>query len=177
MSDFLEFADLATPAECRVVIDVYEALRPHAAATVGYDLWDGKVVYSEHFEGSDAAAIMYRWRDKALEIVATHAGHPVRSDALLIMRWDEGDVLTPHYDDRNMDGTPNATSWREWAGVLYLNDDFIGGEIHLPELEVQYKPRTGSFCFFPASSLHGVRRVQKGVRYTCAQWFNRIAEL
>ena len=57
---------------------------------------------------------------------------------------------------------------------VYLNDDFTGGQIYLPELGVEYQPRTGSFCFFPASRLHGVRRVEAGNRYTCAQWFNRI---
>ena len=138
-------------------------------------LWDGKVVYSEKFAGHlTAAALLIQWRAKALAIMEQHAQAKVRSDALLVMRWDDGDEMAPHYDDRNLDGTPNWSSWREWAGLVYLNDDFAGGEIYLPDLGVEYRPRTGSFCFFPASCLHGVKRVAEGKRYTCAQWFNRI---
>jgi predicted 2-oxoglutarate/Fe(II)-dependent dioxygenase YbiX len=177
MSDFIEVPGFAGTEECREVIAAYEALRPTEAATVGYALWDGKVVYSEKFHAHlTAAALLSQWREKAKAIVAAHAAAPVRSDALLVMRWDEGDHLDPHYDDRNMDGTPNWSSWREWAGLVYLNDDFAGGEIHLPELGVEYKPRAGSFCFFPASRLHGVKRIEQGKRYTCAQWFNRIKD-
>ena len=175
MSGFVEVEGFAGTEECREVIAAYEALRPDHGAVVGYPLWDGKVVYSEKFaERMFADALLRMWRAKALAIMQNNAQAQVRSDALLVMRWDDGDEMAPHYDDRNLDGTPNWSSWREWAGLVYLNDDFAGGEIYLPDLGVEYRPRTGSFCFFPASCLHGVKRVEQGKRYTCAQWFNRI---
>jgi hypothetical protein len=36
------------------------------------------------------------------------------------------------------------------SGVLYLNDDYEGGEIYFPEQDVKIKPEAGSLIMFPA---------------------------
>lgn len=63
-----------------------------------------------------------------------------------------------------------------FANVLYLNDDFTGGELHFPNIDVTYKPEKGSLIVFPSADeyLHGVLPVGPGpVRYALPAFVNR----
>lgn len=48
--------------------------------------------------------------------------------------------------------------------ILYLNDDFKGGELELPERTV-FAPRVGSAVLFPHDTLHQARSVLSGAKY------------
>jgi hypothetical protein len=67
-----------------------------------------------------------------------------------------------------------------FANVLYINDDFAGGELHFPNIDVTYKPQRGSMIVFPSADdyLHGVLPVGPGpVRYALPAFVNRkVAE-
>lgn len=57
------------------------------------------------------------------------------------------------------------------AVVIYVNDDFIGGELYFPDRNYEIRPLAGSCITFPASSdyVHGVREVGVGPqRYAMA---------
>lgn len=43
--------------------------------------------------------------------------------------------------------------------VIYLNDDFTGGEIHYPNLNLTIKPKVKSLIIHPAGELHGVNPI------------------
>lgn len=51
-----------------------------------------------------------------------------------------------------------------YACVIYLNDDFNGGELYFPDIDLEVKPIRGSLMLFSASKkyLHGVRKVLPG---------------
>ena len=54
--------------------------------------------------------------------------------------------------------------------LLYLNDDYEGGEFVVADQE--YKTTKGSIIFFPSSFMypHMVKKVTKGERWSCAGW-------
>lgn len=59
--------------------------------------------------------------------------------------------------------------WIEFSTVIYLNDDFTGGEIYFPNQNFSYKPKKLSAVFFPSAGaeyVHGVTEVLSGDRYT-----------
>jgi len=90
------------------------------------------------------------------------------------VRWDPGWQLTPHCDNCEPDGiTPNATPWRSHGGVIYLNDDFEGGEIFYPKLNIEIRPKPGMMIIHPAGLpyLHGINKVTEGVRHTISVFF------
>ncbi len=75
-----------------------------------------------------------------------------------ITRLTEGKNMGAHTD--------NLSEPRCIRGViLYLNEDFSGGEIHYRDIGVTYKPRFGSVIVHDASYLHEVLTVTKGTRY------------
>ena len=52
--------------------------------------------------------------------------------------------------------------------VIYLNDDYDGGEIFYPNVGVEIKPKAYSLVLHPAHEAyrHGVKEVSRGTRYS-----------
>jgi hypothetical protein len=55
-----------------------------------------------------------------------------------------------------------------WGSVVYINDDFEGGEIYYPDYEYSYKPKAGSMVLHSGNTRHGVKKVISGNRYCAA---------
>lgn len=55
-----------------------------------------------------------------------------------------------------------------YATIVYLNDDYVDGEIFFPNLDISLKPKPRDLLFFPGDKVHehGVRHVGEGpIRY------------
>lgn len=52
--------------------------------------------------------------------------------------------------------------------IIYLNDNFIGGELNYVSLNFKYQPKAGDLVIHPADKeyLHFVEKVKDGDRYT-----------
>jgi hypothetical protein len=82
-------------------------------------------------------------------------------DFSVFQRLYAGTELTSHFDQY-------SDKLVEYAAVLYINDDYSGGELFFPKLDLKVKPEPGSLILFPGTELyeHGVRPVKDGpVRY------------
>jgi hypothetical protein len=67
---------------------------------------------------------------------------------------------------RHTDSSPNPTT-ENISAVLYLNDDYLGGEIAFPDQEVVIKPTAGSLVIFPSTPpfFHESREITGGTKY------------
>jgi prolyl 4-hydroxylase len=94
-------------------------------------------------------------------------------DYLGLVRWRIGDSQDPHADAENPDGSLHQYHWRKIGCVLYLNDDYQGGEIYFPNQRLELKPQPNTLMFFPGTLeyLHGVRSITSGVRYTLTSFW------
>ena len=72
--------------------------------------------------------------------------------------------MPPHYD--SLPGLKIGVDTPHGM-VLYLNDDYKGGEIYYPNLEIAIKPEAGSLVMHPGTEeyFHGVATVVSGIRY------------
>ena len=93
------------------------------------------------------------------------------SDSIMLCRWDVEKQLTPHID--NQDSHEYSTPWRTYSSLVYLNEDFEGGEIFFPRLKEALKPTTGMLVIFSSGPEHehGVKAVTAGQRYTMPSWY------
>ena len=95
-------------------------------------------------------------------------------DIFQFVRWQIDDVLYPHADAENPDGSTHPFPYRNFAAVIYLNDNYSGGQIYFPTLE-NYQPvvTPGTLVIFPGTLeyLHGVTKIRSGTRYTIAGFF------
>lgn len=55
-----------------------------------------------------------------------------------------------------------------YGAVYYITDDYEGGEIYYPTLELEFKPKANSLVIHPAENgyEHGVRDIIAGDRFT-----------
>lgn len=76
---------------------------------------------------------------------------------LVIQRLYEGTNLKQHFDQY-------SDKLVQYAAVLYLNDDYSGGELFFPKKDFKIKPKPGSLVIFPGTEEfeHGVRKVGLG---------------
>lgn len=72
-----------------------------------------------------------------------------------------------------------AYTWRDYSAIIYLNDDFEGGEFVFAKdhtaniIQGTVRPRCGRMVAFSAdgNNLHGVRGIIRGKRCALALWF------
>lgn len=87
-----------------------------------------------------------------------------------------GDSHIPHADNarrENGQWLPNHTPQRDYTGLVYLNDNFTGGELVFPDRDLVIVPRAGLFVGFPSDHkfVHEVPNVLSGKRYSLPIWF------
>lgn len=77
--------------------------------------------------------------------------------------WESGSYMGPHCD--SYDGSSEIA----FSIVMYLNDEYTGGEISFPNHNISIKPQVGSLIIFPSQEpfLHQVKTIESGQRYTC----------
>jgi predicted 2-oxoglutarate/Fe(II)-dependent dioxygenase YbiX len=89
-------------------------------------------------------------------------------------KWKVGGFAAPHSDNSDHDGNPNAFHINKYVGILYLNDDYEGGELYFPDHKLEFKPPVYSFIMFPGGheNIHGVKEITKGTRYTMVSFWD-----
>jgi hypothetical protein len=87
------------------------------------------------------------------------------SHKMFLRRRRTSEGLLPHFDNQVQQSCTNGL-------VLYLNDDYVGGEIYYPNRGVEYKPVKNSLVIHAANEVytHGVRAVHEGTRLFITLW-------
>ena len=91
-----------------------------------------------------------------------------------LVKWYPGDFMHMHADNVDEYRVPfDYCGWRTHSAILYLNQNFEGGETIFRDQNCNIFPETGKLLMFPAGYdyTHGVNAVEKGNRYTIALWF------
>jgi predicted 2-oxoglutarate/Fe(II)-dependent dioxygenase YbiX len=86
---------------------------------------------------------------------------------LSISKYFEGKLMGPHVDAHNDDPTKTISC------VLYLNDNYEGGELNFPNHNITIKPEAGSLVIFPSKYLHESKIIKSGVKYMAPGFWNK----
>lgn len=93
-----------------------------------------------------------------------------KEDNMSILKYEKAGYLPAHTD--------HGSSSRTLSVVLYLNDDYVGGEITFPYVRggVTIKPEAGSAIFFPSMFVyvHEISEVTEGIRYALPNWYHNM---
>ncbi len=92
---------------------------------------------------------------------------PYDESKIHLARFEEGYGMHEHFD---------STKPNDIATLIYINEDYDGGHIYFPELNIYVKPQEGDLICFPDTPdfVHGVKPIKEGIRYTAPRWFTRI---
>jgi hypothetical protein len=81
-----------------------------------------------------------------------------------------GAELGEHSDDDDLyEG--RRKSEKHYSGLLFLSDEYEGGELTFPEFGVKIKPNSGDLILFRGKHKHGVRPVTSGIRVNYVIFF------
>jgi len=109
---------------------------------------------------------------------------------LQVVRYKPGGFYKPHFDACNK-ATDDCTRLNKGLGprfitfIIYLNDDFEGGETYFPQIDTKVSPKRGKAAIFYdvdqegeilPKSLHGGLDVKNGEKWICNKWI-RLSHL
>jgi hypothetical protein len=131
-----------------------------------YEFWNGKNLLVDNLEDLDHTLLKEIQLKTKLLYELFHPelkGKVSYSYVSTINRFKSGDSM-PVHSDRGPDENNNAILH---GVVVYLNDNYQGGEIYYPEKNIAIKPKKCSLVMHPGNEeyQHGVREVIKGDRY------------
>lgn len=87
-----------------------------------------------------------------------------------IQRMQKGVELKSHTDQHT---DPSI----HYATILYINDDYVDGELFFPNKNITIRPKPGDLLFFPGNEEyeHGVKHVGEGpIRYVIVGFIKEI---
>lgn len=92
-----------------------------------------------------------------------------------ILRYKPGGFYKPHADADNWDraqGVWTRGMDRDFSLLIYLNDDFSGGELEFSQFGFLIRPEAGMLVCFPSDHryVHAARPTKQGIRYAIVSW-------
>jgi Family of unknown function (DUF6065)/2OG-Fe(II) oxygenase superfamily len=173
--DFICQPDFLTADECAMLADATLALTRPASDTAGDDelVSDHVALFADIVrERPDAAALMRaiqkRVNDRLTQFYDLTV--PLFTDSAQLIRLSEGMSVDPRAARAHPDGSSHPTPHRDFASIIYLNDNHEGGEVYFPRLDLVVKPGAGMLLAFTGGwhHEHGLTEVATGEQLTMA---------
>ena len=164
-----------TDAECNEVISYIRTRTTPAVSSSDMPWHDGNSVSWENIQDSKVKRIVTAYKYKLCQIAANHYGELVYPNFTDMVLWVPGKSMMPHTDDGQLLESAEYLRTRKYTAVLYLNDDFVGGETFVLNEQGErqfFKPVKGTALVMTSDKrcMHGVNILTSGLRYTLAVW-------
>ena len=175
----------ASAAECNWVIS---ASSRHLARATIYDHKTG-VLVEDPARNNSAVSLLWEEMDVICEILRTRIAFATRVPVAVfepaqILRYEVGQEFVPHYDflEKSSPGFAEELAKRGQriaTFLIYLNEDFEGGETAFPSIGLQCRARTGDAIFWAnldvenkpdPLTLHAGLPPTSGEKWVFSQW-------
>lgn len=173
----------ASAAECQWLIDV---AKPRLQRAIIHYSQTGE-------EGIDPgrtnqfALFTFVHQDVVIEMIRARIANAIRAplpclEASQVLRYSPGEEFAPHHDfldTKAMSEEIGRRGQRAVTALVYLNDEFEGGETSFPELGIEYRARAGDALIFSnvdpmgrpdPRTRHAGRPPTKGEKWLFSQW-------
>jgi hypothetical protein len=131
--------------------------------------WENRI-FAEFSFPKECKAILKKNRINAHKVIKERFGSSLLPNSMNqhVIKWPTGPGMENHIDDESYE-----RNHYHIASVLYLNDNYDGGEINFPTQGISFKPKAGDFIAFPGNKNypHGVSEIFSGERYTAPAWY------
>jgi hypothetical protein len=169
MEQIFKQVNIISLDECEILIDYQK--NNSTNNEVG-EFWNNRVVSSYNDE---IRYLTDKIHGKIINMCEELYNKKVYLEFSNLVYWGVGMKLDKHADNHYIDNpqklhySPN----RNYSSVLYLNDDFTGGETYFCNYNFEVKPESGTVILFSSGKdhIHGVNEVLSGERYTMSTWY------
>jgi hypothetical protein len=157
--------DFLSKDECAYLVWLAETVRQWPRSEMPF--WDERNISllsdvpRHHFASVETVRLVLGIHQKIKEFVSKSFSTECYADQIGIVRWPPGSYQMPHIDDS--DGYSRIS-----GSVVYLNDDYVGGETYYPYYGRSNTPKSGTIFAHHSglSHLHGVTQISNKTRYT-----------
>jgi hypothetical protein len=168
--DIVEFAGYLSEEECQKLVAYYDA---------GDSLWQQTCFYNarvmDPFGPKNQLNVelfdpqfFHKLRESLGKLASDVMGRPVRNLTVSAHKWLPGAYAGDHADNAELDGTPNAWQDNKLVTIIYLNDNYEGGNLTFRDHGISIAPKAGTAIVFDVGigNVHAVTEVTSGERYT-----------
>lgn len=126
--------------------------------------------YVDSKEYNIGADLMAGIADRTSATISDHYQNGYYLKSMFYSKMIAGGKNTLHmdnwYENFNNELRPRPYNMYDRSGILYLTDNYEGGEIYFPKQDFKIKPKAGTFIFFEGNIEvpHEVLEVTSGVR-------------
>lgn len=125
-----------------------------------------QIRFLEKLDNKKAESIVKKYEKKTyLEILGNYSSkidirieHLAWMRRLELVKWNYNKTLDPHRDGHTFIPEEPELSL---STLIYLNDDYIGGEIAFADYGISIKPKARELIIFPSHFLHEVKATQE----------------
>lgn len=99
---------------------------------------------------------------------------PVKSVSSHAQKWEVGAFAPFHSDNTDMEGNWSAWEKSKLVCLLYINDDYEGGELNFRDHTIKLKPKARQLVTFPGgiNNVHEVTVVKGATRHTIGAFWD-----
>lgn len=178
--DFLLVENFLTSSECDFLVNTFKRLEHLTLANPeGDPFWDHRFLWFTLIPPAEVETkrLMQRSRHRIIAELKKfyREAADIYSDTIQLVMWPPGLGMPVHADNSHPDGAQHGTPFRDYASVVYLNDEFDEGEFFFECTGLLIKPKKGLLVAFRggAEHRHGVRPASNGTRYTMPGWYTK----
>jgi hypothetical protein len=112
--------------------------------------------------------------DRLQKTVEDAHERPVKSVSSHAQKWQIGAFAPFHSDNTDMEGNWSAWEKSKLVCLLYLNEDYEGGELDFRDHDICIKPVAGQLVTFPGgyNNIHQVLPVKGSTRHTIGAFWD-----
>ena len=180
-----EIDNFLSPQECELITQLsgdklFKSRVYSETADVESDVRDSEQCWLK----DDAHELIRQISQRVADITETNIED---QEELQVVKYNPGGYYRPHYDAcdyrrENCDRFNGDKGPRFITFIIYLNDDFEGGETHFPNINKSIVPKKGKAAIFYDTdengevldkALHGGLDVSNGTKWICNKWIRR----
>lgn len=177
----VDLGTVLNAAECDAIIDAAQDKFARSAVLGGEPESEVRTSQTAWLNETNASAEAWRIVQKLRDAASAVLGvtDPSKFEDLQVVRYAPGQQYKAHFDSAVKYAGHAEKIRRRATLIVYLNEDFTGGETAFPKLDVRIKPRKGKGALFynmdargeeHAMSLHESVPVKRGIKYATQLW-------
>jgi hypothetical protein len=162
--DIVEYRNVFTKEECDYVISYWNSLDDWMLSCF-YNMYTIAGNKPHTKEGGESLS---KFKIVSQNLAEKVFNRKLKQISVSSHMWKPGAFAADHADNAELDGTPNAWIENKLVTMIYLNDNFEGGNLTFRDHKLAFKPQIGSVIVFDVgiNNVHAVTEVTSGTRYT-----------
>lgn len=167
-NDTISKPNFISPTACNSIIKAAEAKGFEKSQVIK----DGKNTHDDYSRSSSTMWFEDTWHisDMLKNIIPEVAN--LRVEGWQLVKYDIGEEFKAHFDCLNIEKD------RLFTAIIYLNDNFTGGETHFPNKQETIYPEQGKLIMWKNlsagkcddKSLHSGNKIISGTKYVLVTW-------